>query len=151
MPRPRKDRIVAQPPLFRSFKPAGQQRRQLEQIILSLDEYEAIRLADHEGLDHSKAAVEMEISRSTFTRLLEKARHKIAEFLIEGKELSIAGGSIHFKDNRKRCLHCGEIFLSDFEAHSAVCPNCGSKQIEDLARSFGHGRCCRRRQKRNRR
>ena len=93
MSRPRKDRIVAQPPLFRSFKPAGKQRRKLAQVILSLDEYEAIRLADYEGLEHIKASAEMEISRSTFTRLVEKARHKITQFLIEGKELSITGGN----------------------------------------------------------
>jgi predicted DNA-binding protein (UPF0251 family) len=150
MPKPRKDRIVAQPPLFRSFKPAGQRRRQLPKIILSLDEYEAIRLADYLGYDHSKAAVEMEISRSTFTRLVEKARHKLAQFILAGKELAISGGKIHVKGNRMRCLDCGEIFLSDFEATSAICQRCNSVNIEDLARSYGHDRCCKKRQ-RNRR
>lgn len=74
MPRPISNRIVHEPPLFTEFKPIGIPVRSLEQVKLSLDEYEAIRLADRIGLSHEEAAEEMGISRSTFSRLIEKSR-----------------------------------------------------------------------------
>lgn len=61
MPRPKKEKIVLQPPLFTRFKPAGIRGTALSQLPMSLDEYEAIRLADYLGMDHVEAAVEMEI------------------------------------------------------------------------------------------
>ena len=85
MPRPQKERIVHKPPLFTEFKPTGIARKYLSQTSLSLDEYEALRLADYESLSHNEAADEMEISRSTFTRLIEHARKKIASFIIKGE------------------------------------------------------------------
>ena len=142
MPRPQKRRIVNTPPLYSSFKPTGVMKRGLSQISFSLDEYEAVRLADYLKLEHEEAAAEMEISRSTFTRLLERARNKVAAFLIEGKELSIQGGSVHFRDNIMRCLGCGHIFNTDFESSLSVCPSCGSQDLLDIAGGFGHGRCC---------
>ena len=66
MPRPKNDRIVHEPPIFTEFKPIGVKGRSLEPISLSIDEFEAIRLADYKGLNHEEAAEEMEISRSTF-------------------------------------------------------------------------------------
>lgn len=70
MPRPEKDRIIFKPPLFTEFKPIGISVRSLSQTLLSLDEYEAFRLADHIGLSQIEAAEEMGISRPTFTRLI---------------------------------------------------------------------------------
>jgi uncharacterized protein len=142
MPRPQKKRIVNKPPLYSSFKPTGVMKSGLAQISFTLDEYEAVRLADYLRLEHEAAAVEMEISRSTFTRLLERARRKVAAFLIEGKELCIEGGSIHFRDNLIRCLSCGRIFNTGFEPGLSVCPSCGSENLLDIAGGYGHGRCC---------
>ncbi|MCK4466044.1 MAG: DUF134 domain-containing protein, partial [Bacteroidales bacterium] len=67
MPRPEKHRIVYEPPIFTEFKPMGVAGRFLERTYLSLDEFEAFRLADFVGLSHAEASDEMEISRSTFT------------------------------------------------------------------------------------
>lgn len=142
MPRPEKKRIVSSPPLFSSFKPTGVGRRNLKPIIMSLDEYEAVRLADYQGLDHVEAAALMEISRSTFTRLIEKARAKVARFIIEGNELSIEGGNIHFRGNIIRCLDCEHMFRTSIEQVLTECPSCGSKKLLDVAGGFGHGRCC---------
>ena len=144
MPRPEKQRIVNTPPLFSSFKPTGVTRTSLKKITLSLDEYEAIRLADKLGMDHSEAAELMEISRSTFTRLIEKSRSKMAEFIISGAELQIAGGNIHFRGNIIRCEDCGHMFKTDFEIQIRSCPSCGSEMLSDMAGGFGHGQCCRR-------
>jgi uncharacterized protein len=62
---------------------------ELEEISLTLDEFEAVRLADHKGLYHDAAAAEMKISRATFGRILGQARKKIAEALTQGKALKI--------------------------------------------------------------
>ena len=143
MSRPKKERMVHNPPVFVNFKPVGIRASSLAQIFLYLDEYEAIRLADCLGMEHSEAAEEMEISRSTFTRLIEKARKKVAEFMVEGKELIIEGGNIHFRGNLIRCLDCGHMFKTSFEDEMTKCPVCGSANLLDLAGGFGHGNCCR--------
>ena len=84
MPRSKMQKIVHQPPLYSVFKPMGVKKNALQTLPLSLDEYESIRLADYLGMDHAEAAEEMEISRSTFSRLIDQARQKIARFLVEG-------------------------------------------------------------------
>lgn len=144
MPRPRKPRAVDRPPLLTGFKPIGVRSSELQPIELTLDELEAIRLADHLGLDQTEAAAQMDISRSTFSRLIEQARGKVAGFLIEGGFLRVGGGDIHFSGNRVQCHSCGNIFNTAFDQELDACPNCGSTQLVDLAGGFGHGRCCRR-------
>lgn len=142
MARPLKERLVDNPPLFTEFKPVGVAAKLLEEINLSLDEYEAFRLADHVGLSHEEAADEMEISRSTFSRLIEKSRSKIADFLINGKFLSINGGNIHFKKNIICCQDCGYMFKTNFQTSFNKCPVCHSDNLLNLAGGFGHGKCC---------
>lgn len=145
MSRPKIDRIVACPPRFNSFKPLGVRRTDLEKVVLSLDEYEAIKLANYDKLGQQEASEEMGVSRPTFTRLLDSARQKISDFLINGKELVIEGGNIHFKENFIECLDCGHRFKIDIEVDIKKCPSCGSNNLLDFAGKFGHGRCCRRR------
>ncbi len=142
MSRPENNRYVNKPPVFRNFKPTGIGARFLDKIILSLDEFEAIRLADYKGMSHEEAACEMAISRPTFTRLIERARKKIAEFIIKGKELRIEGGQIHFRQNIIRCESCGQMFIIDIDKKIDQCPVCGSKDLINLAGGFGHGQCC---------
>ncbi len=71
------------------FKPCGIPTHILENIELSKDEMEAIRLADFKGLYHEEAANKMEVSRPTFGRILNTARKKIADALINGKKIEI--------------------------------------------------------------
>ena len=142
MPRPKKNRIVHEPPLFREFKPVGIASRYAEQAILSLDEYEAFRLADYIGMSHEEAADQMEVSRSTFTRLIERTRKKIAELIIHGKVLTIEGGQIHFRNNIIRCHDCGYMFNTNIDNSFTECPECHSKNLLNLAGGFGHGKCC---------
>jgi len=151
MARPKKMRSVQRPPLFSVFKPAGVRRGELQSLELTLDEFEAIRLADHLGLDHAESADQMDISRSTFSRLVEQARHKIALFLVEGRQLQIDGGNIHFQGNLIRCHSCGHMFNTAFEAELDQCPRCGSTNLIDLAGGYGHGNCCRRHNRHQRR
>ena len=142
MPRPKSNRIVKEPPLFTEFKPVGIPGRSLEQIKLSLDEFESIRLADQLGFSHEEAADEMGISRSTFSRLVEKSRKKMAEFIFGGKVLVIEGGNVHFRKNILRCNDCGHMFKTDIGEVVSQCPICHSEYLMNLAGGFGHGKCC---------
>lgn len=138
MTRPRKKRKIKEPPLFQRFKPAGIKGRDLQQIIIGVDEYEAIRLADYENYDHKRAAKEMDISRPTFSRLIETARKKVAKAIVEGKEIYIEGGSVDFRDNIFRCLDCGEITQLEFNNYTPKnCRRCGSENLINLANRCG--------------
>lgn len=89
MSRPKKCRCIEGALNAIYFKPRGIPLVQLEEMILDLDEMEAIRLADYEGLYHEEAALKMGISRATFGRIIGSARHKIAEVIIKGMALRI--------------------------------------------------------------
>lgn len=93
MPRPRLCRRVKFLPETTYFKPAGIPLRKLEEVVLTVDEFEAIRLKDLEGLEQEKAAERMRISQPTFFRLLDSARRKIADAIVKGKAIKIEGGS----------------------------------------------------------
>jgi predicted DNA-binding protein (UPF0251 family) len=75
------------------FKPAGIPVHALEEVILTLDELESLRLADLDGLYQEQAAEKMKISRPTFSRIIEQARRKVADALIHGKALRIETGT----------------------------------------------------------
>lgn len=94
MPRPPKRRWIAAQPVVTVFKPAGVPARDVEWQTLPLDEFEALRLIDREGLDQEQAAARMGISRPTVTRLLGRARAKVAKVLCEGLALAIEGGPV---------------------------------------------------------
>lgn len=93
MPRPRKRRRVWFEPDVTYFKPAGVRMINLEESILTMEEFEAIRLKDFEGLDQEKAAKKMNISQPTFHRLVLSARKKMADAIVKGKAIKIEGGS----------------------------------------------------------
>jgi len=94
MPRRRKPRWVDFEPGVTYFKPRGVTLASLEEVSLTLDEVEAVRLADFEGLEQIKAAKKMKVSQSTFQRILAEARKKIAEALVKGKAIKMEGGEI---------------------------------------------------------
>jgi uncharacterized protein len=75
------------------FKPAGIKMRQLSEVVLSIEEFEAIRLKDFEDLSQEKAAKKMGISQPTFHRLILIARKKAADAIVNGKALKIEGGN----------------------------------------------------------
>ncbi len=94
MPRPRQCRRVAQLPQANYYKPRGVPLRMLECIDLTVDELEAVRLADLEGMYQEEAASRMNVSRQTFGRIVDAAHKKIADALVHGKALSIQGGVV---------------------------------------------------------
>ena len=90
MARPHKQRCVCCTPVSDYFKPRGVPLHALEEIALELDELEALRLADLEGLYQADVALRMGVSRQTVGNILERARRKIAEALLGGKALRLA-------------------------------------------------------------
>lgn len=95
MPRPSSCRLVSGAPAAVLFKPAGVPTRLLTEVVMTLDEFEAIRLADQEGLYQEEAARRMGISRTTFGRILDSAHRKVAEVLAGGHCLRLEGGHVH--------------------------------------------------------
>lgn len=90
MSRPKKRRKLGREPRAAIYKPAGVPLKDLRQIPLAPDELEALRLADVEGLTQEQGAQEMDISRSTFQRILTNARRRVALALVEGTALKLA-------------------------------------------------------------
>ncbi len=90
--RPKKIRWIKCMPGERCFKPLCKSLNKLEGVCLSLDEFEAVRLADFEGLKQIDAAKRLKISRPTFSRIVSSARNKIADGLVNIKAIRIEGG-----------------------------------------------------------
>jgi predicted DNA-binding protein (UPF0251 family) len=95
MPRPKRPRCIASRPAIKGFKPRG--TTETGEIILSLEEFEALRLIDFEGLDQSGAAKVMDVSRQTVGRILKTARNKVANSLVTAKRLTVQGGCYEMK------------------------------------------------------
>ena len=90
MPRPKRPRCISTRPETKGFIPRG--TIETGEVILSLEELEAVRLIDHEGFDQLGAAAIMNVSRQTFGRVLKQARYNIAKALVTAKRLTIQGG-----------------------------------------------------------
>lgn len=126
MSRPKCCRMVSGLPTTEYFKPRGIPLIDLEEVVLTVDEYEALKLADYEQLYQEQAAKKMQVSRQTFGRIILSAHYKTADALIHGKALKIEGGKIAVKNGQKRkCLHCKRIVEpSDKKQSSGRCPHC---------------------------
>jgi predicted DNA-binding protein (UPF0251 family) len=89
--RPPKPRVIRFTPRFTAFAPAPARDAGPDAIVMTLDELEAVRLVDYEGLLQEEAAAMMGVSRGTVWRLLESGRRKIVGMLVEGRPLVLAG------------------------------------------------------------
>lgn len=101
VPRPFCPRRIAGRPPAAVFKPIGIPMVELEAVVMTLDEFEALRLADLEGLYQEQAAEQMNVSRPTFSRIIEAAHRKLADAVVHGKALRIEGGPVELR--RRRC------------------------------------------------
>lgn len=100
MPRPFCPRRISGRPAAALFKPVGVPLRALEEVVLTLDEFEALRLADLEGLYQEQAAARMNVSRPTFSRVLDAAHRKLADALVHGKAMRFEGGPVELAKPR---------------------------------------------------
>lgn len=106
MPRPRKQKMICSLPRCNAFEPSGAARGS-DPVQLSVEEFETIRLIDHENLDQAQCAGEMGVARSTVQRLYTDARQKIAQCLVEGRALVISGGDYTLCDKHSDQSVCG--------------------------------------------
>ncbi len=127
MSRPVRQRYVASAPRVTIFKPRGVPLSHLTFNFLTVDEFEALRLADGEGDSHEEGAAKMNISRPTFGRILGRARNTVADALIHGKGLQIGGGEIVYTHHaRVRCKRCRQPWdVPTAVTDSFRCPRCG--------------------------
>lgn len=155
MSRPPCCRRVAGPPGCGLFKPAGVPCSRLEEIVLTRDELEALRLADLGGMYQEQAALQMNVSRQTFGRIIESARRKAAQALVQGRALRIEGGAVEVVTMRRfQCRACQHLWEVPYgTGRPAACPHCRSPDIHRApddrgcagAPGFrgGRGRCLR--------
>jgi predicted DNA-binding protein (UPF0251 family) len=152
MPRPQRCRRIGALPANSVFKPAGIPARILQEVTLTVDEFEALRLADYEGLYQEQAAGRMGVSRQTFGRIVEAARKKVAQALVKGMVLRIEGGVVEIADMRVfECADCGHVWGVPFgTGRPEGCPSCQSKSLHrakeaQVGPAGGRGRCYRNR------
>jgi predicted DNA-binding protein (UPF0251 family) len=136
MARPEKLRCVAQLPSIGAFKPVGVPVNLLQEVRLSVEEAEAIRLKDLEALEQEACAVKMHVSRPTFHRILESGRRKLADALINGKAIQIEGGNFELVQRLFRCRNDGHEWNVPFERMAEQvplsCPKCFSGDIQPM-------------------
>ncbi len=128
MPRPKKCRRVDFFPEYTYFKPRGRSMEELEEMVLNLEELEAMRLKDIEGFNQEQCAEHMHVSRQTFQNIIDSARRKVAQALTEGKAIHITGGIYSSKDCKVKCVDCNHEYTFD-KAHKKECPKCQSTKI----------------------
>lgn len=153
--------IVAQKPRCKLFCARGSAEER-EAVRLCLEEYEAVRRKDYLAQEQAQAAQCMELSRPTFQRVLQSARRKIAQALVEGRTISIEGGNYQMAKRVFECQSCGRIWEEPSCAeggkhgYEIECPQCGSIEKAKLengkkhvcaghAHAGGHGHgggCC---------
>jgi len=123
MPRPIRKREINARPRITYFKPAGISLKQLDEIILFYEELEAMRLKDLVGKSQDESAEYMGISQPTFHRLLNRARKKIVEALLNGKAIRVKGGHYTVKEE---------------ESNEIIAISASSKDLDgDVAECFG--------------
>jgi len=134
MPRPRKKRKVIHPPKMHGFQPFGIALCNSEKVLLHFDEFESIKLVNYDNLSQEDAAVSMDISRPTLTRIYNKALRKIAQAFVEGRSIIIEGGNYKFDKDWFKCQKCHKL-IEGIENHlkCAGCNRFGQDELISLA------------------
>ena len=134
MPRKKRLRKVVAPPGFKGYKPYGNIKRRKPFIELLYEEYEAIKLADYDLMNHLEASKLMGISRPTFARIYESARRKLAQALVETREIRSIFGNAILDGTWYLCNDCNARFTIPAQIENQVCPMCKSIQINTINR-----------------
>lgn len=129
MARPRKRRMLGFSPEATYFKPSGIPLRELEEVQLSMDELEALRLTDIEGLSQKDAAERMRVHQSTLNRTLASARAKLSDALVSGKAIRVSGGDFMIEDGSFVCPGCKKRVKHKpgQRCNTIICPACGCR------------------------
>jgi len=130
MARRRRLRKVVAPPGFKGYKPYGTNKEATEAIELLYEEYEAIKLSDYDSMNHETAAKIMGVSRPTFARIYESARKKIAQAMVEVKQIQTVFGNAILDKNWYICNECHSRFTIPETMTERKCALCASNNIE---------------------
>ena len=136
MPRPPRCRRICGVPQVDTFCPNG--GKDTEPILLTLDEYEVIRLVDLEQQTHEQCAAQMDISRSTVQEIYESARRKIAACLVHGKPLHITGGNYRICGGQE-AAHCGRCCRMQRGNTEKTGKNCKGESMMKIAVTYENG------------
>lgn len=128
MARPIKCRKVGFLPKTTEFIPLGKEG-DTEEIVLKVEELEAMRLKDVENFNQQECADIMGISRQTFQNIIDSAREKVAIALINGYTIHIKGGNYAFGHCRLKCQNCNKNYEIQFVKDKEHCPKCNSSKI----------------------
>jgi len=123
MARTKKQRLIERAPSFNGFHPFGTQHTSHDEVCLTFEEYESIKLCDYDLLKHEDAANLMNISRSTFSRIYESSRRKIAKAFVDVCTIRIDEGSTSLYAEWQKCPNCGVSFMKEDDTSNA-CPLC---------------------------
>ena len=136
MVRPQKSRRVAFNPEISYFKPRGIPMFDLEEVRLTVDQREAIRLSDLQGMSHEEAGRHMGVSRATFGRIVQQARRAVADALINGKAINVEGGSYKLVSTTRffHCHHCDHEWEEPLgTGRPPCCPSCKQDDFHRIA------------------
>jgi len=136
MVRPKKNRIVAFNPDISYFKPRGIPLMELEEVLLTIDERESVRLADLLGMPYEEAGQKMGVSRATFGRIIQHARKVVADALINGKSINVEGGHYTISEDA-RIFTCNKCKHKWEEPRGTGKPSCPSCNDDDVLRVSG--------------
>ena len=125
-------RKVVAPPGFRGYKPYGTRHGRKDHVELLYEEYEAIKLADYDLMNHLEASRLMGVSRATFARVYESARRKIARALVETREIRSVFGNASLDPSWFICNVCQVRFNIPVTHTGHHCPLCKSENIQSL-------------------
>lgn len=136
MVRPQKNRLVAFGPDVSYFKPRGIPLLDLSEVQLTVDEFEAIRLADLLDMSHEAAGRQMGVSRATFGRIIQRARETVADALINGKAIRIEGGNYQVVSEHRvfQCVQCRHRWEEPLgTGRPKCCPMCGHAEFKRVS------------------
>lgn len=128
MGRPKKCRWVETEPGVTFFKPRGIPLRSLQQVVITVDELEAMRLADFLEMTQEEVAQRMQVSRPTVTRMLSRVHRAVAEALVHGKAICIQGGDYRVGQH---CQECGQWSIQG--SGDAITGGCSCRGLEGEA------------------
>jgi predicted DNA-binding protein (UPF0251 family) len=128
-------RKVVAPPGFRGYKPYGNRHGRKEPVELLYEEYEAIKLADYDLMNHQEASQLMGVSRATFARVYESARRKIAHALVETREIRSVFGNADLDTSWRICGECQARFNIPGNMKIHRCPMCKSEDTYQIKKT----------------
>ena len=135
MVRPQKERRVAFKPEISYFKPRGIPMFDLEEVCLTVDQREAIRLSDLLGMSHEEAGRHMGVSRATFGRIIQRARQTVADALINGKAINVEGGNYRIVTQNRifKCNGCNHLWEEEKgTGRPQQCPVCKKNDLHRI-------------------